>query len=346
MRRLFILLFLAVGVALFFLAVVPSNTEVSRLALVPEAADARSVDTKPIQILFTGDVMLDRGVAAHAIQKGDDSIILGVQELFSSVDAVVINIEGTITTNPSVAMPNHDDLRFTFDPRFAAWLKDIGVTVVSLSNNHTDDFGMAGLEETKILLRSVGIAYFGSPFNDSDLSTKITVQNKTLCFVGYEGFISTDPAPIAAEIARLRPECAFLAATMHAGEEYQPTYTTLQQTAAHAFIDAGADVVIGTHPHVVEPLEIYKDKAIFYSLGNFIFDQDFSFATEHGIAVRATWEDEKTQYVLIPITIQGSEVKVTHDEETAKRTLTSLINEQVPPDIATAILSTHSFMLP
>lgn len=298
-------------------------------------------EEKPIQMLFTGDLMLDRGVAGHAKAVGDEALLAGVKELFDGMDAIVPNLEGTITTNPSVA--SHDDLRFTFDPHYAKFLKDEGITVVSLSNNHSDDFGADGYSQTKTNLDAAGIASFGSPANDKDFSAQVKVQNKNVCFVGYEGFINIDPAPIAAEVARIRPDCDFVVATMHAGEEYQPTFTPLQARAAHAFIDAGADVVIGTHPHVVEPLEIYKGKPIFYSLGNFLFDQDFSWPTEHGLAVRISWSKDKTQYTLIPITIQGQETRVTSDADDVARTLAALVNANLPADIAVSVTDAHSF---
>jgi poly-gamma-glutamate synthesis protein (capsule biosynthesis protein) len=128
---------------------------------------------------------------------------------------------------------------------------------------------------------------------------------------------------------------------MHAGVEYDPGYTLEQQAAAHAFIDAGADVVIGTHPHVVEPLEIYNGKPIFYSLGNFLFDQDFSFATTHGLAVNLVWTNGKTSYQLIPIVIKGAEVSYPGETDRLK-TLSALVSPFLSPEIAVSIMQNAS----
>jgi poly-gamma-glutamate synthesis protein (capsule biosynthesis protein) len=233
-------------------------------------------------------------------------------------------------------------LQFTFDPRFAGFLKNIGITAVSLSNNHTFDFGLSGYESTKNFLTQAGILSFGSPHNEDNLFTKIELHGKTLCLVGYEGFIASNPAPIAEEIARIRPSCDIVAATMHAGEEYFLGYTNQQQEVAHSFIDAGADVVIGTHPHIVEPLEIYKGKAIFYSLGNFIFDQNFSYETTHGLAVHMEWNGSETRYTLVPITIQHEEVSFSDTADSTK-TLSALIDSNLQKNIADAITETRSF---
>jgi len=303
-----------------------------------------ATDTEPVHSLFVGDTMLDRNVALHAKTAGDESLIAQVERMFLGVDATVANLEGTITTNESVSAQDNSALQFTFNPHFANFLKRIGITAVSLSNNHAFDFGESGYESTKNFLAQAGIISFGSPHNNDELSTEISAHGKNLCLVGYEGFVAPDPAPIVAEITRIRPSCYIVVATMHAGEEYLSGYTIQQQEAAHSFIDAGADVVIGTHSHVVEPIEIYKEKAIFYSLGNFLFDQNFSFETTHGIAVDMEWNGIEMRYTLVPITIRNEEVSFSDSADSAK-TLSSLINNILSKDIKSSILETSSFIL-
>jgi poly-gamma-glutamate capsule biosynthesis protein CapA/YwtB (metallophosphatase superfamily) len=282
--------------------------------------EAIPVET-PVHLLFTGDAMFDRGIALYVEKNGIDSLFVDVKDVFARQDGVIVNLEGVITTNASVSIPNHANLRFTFAPDYLQILKDIGVLAVSLSNNHTDDFGDSGLIETRKFLSNAGIAYFGAPDNADGLSTSLKLKNQTVCLVGYEGFIRSDVAPLVAEILRIRDGCDFLAATMHAGEEYQLTPTLFQQHAARAFIDAGADIVIGTHPHVVQPLEIYKGKPIFYSLGNFMFDQDFSWETEHGIAVAVSIGNASTSVSIIPTAIRYGRASLTDSGIDAERTM-------------------------
>lgn len=295
-----------------------------------------------VTFLFTGDVMLDRGVANHARNYGDDSLFSGVKSVMEEVDAVVVNLETTLTTLPSVAVGM--DLRFTSDPRFAKLLKDLNVDVATLSNNHTDDFGAEGLASTRKYLTDAGIEYYGSPHNRAgELSLVTEIEGITVCFVGYEGFIATNPEPIAAEIKRIDPGCKYTVATMHAGDEYTPEPSEIQVTAARAFIDAGADVVVGSHPHIVQPLELYQGKPIFYSLGNFMFDQDFSWATTHGLLVQAAFTSDAVTYTLVPIDIIKAEASVSGDAADSERTLTMLKHSSWSEDFSAQVLRTKTF---
>lgn len=303
-----------------------------------------SQESEPVHLLFTGDVMLDRAVAQRMQEQGAQTVLRSVERLFLGVDAVIINLEGTITSQASVSIPDHSRLEFTFDPSMATFLAENGVTAVSLSNNHTDDFGAGGYAQTKSFLSQAGIASFGSPDNHGELSTSLVIHGKHICLVGYEGFIHASTTLVAAEIQRIRPECDLLVATMHAGTEYLSGHTWQQEQAAHAFIDAGADLVIGTHPHVVEPLEIYKGKAIFYSLGNFIFDQDFSFETTHGLVVDLEWDGSQFRYVFVPISIQRE--KVSFPDPIARlQTLQALVDSHMTSDVQSAILQSYTLIL-
>jgi gamma-polyglutamate biosynthesis protein CapA len=197
----------------------------------------------------------------------------------------------------------------------------LGFTAVNLANNHTLDFGQSGYEETKENLAKDDILYFGSPSNNEDLSTQINVRGKLICLVGYEEFINPEPQTILDEIHSLQASCYRIIVFAHWGVEYLPTPSDKQKTLAHSFIDAGADVIIGSHPHVVQPLEVYKNKAIFYSLGNFVFDQNFSFETTHGLAVQVEFSDTETHFTLAPISILNEEVSVSSTTETSNFSL-------------------------
>lgn len=302
----------------------------------------RALPERKVTILFTGDVMLDRGVANHARKHGDDSLFKGVRKVMLNADAVVVNLETTVTTLPSVAVGM--DLRFTSDPRFMPLLKDLAVDVATLSNNHTDDFGTEGLATTRQHLTDAGIEYLGSPHNRADeLSLVADIEGSIVCFVGYEGFIATDPRPIAAEIERIGDQCRYTVATMHAGDEYMPEPSLVQVSAAHAFIDAGADVVIGTHPHIVQPLEMYKGKPIFYSLGNFMFDQDFSWETTHGLLVRVSLADDAVTYTLTPVDISQAEASVATDPDTIETILGMLRHSSWSEEFKTQMLGATTF---
>ena len=263
---------------------------------------------EPIRILFVGDLMFDRGVARHASLYGADSLMKGAQSFLQGNDVVIGNLEGTITTEKSVA--SRTTLHFTFDPKFADVLRQAGFTILGQANNHASDFYRAGFKSTQAYLDGAGIGHFGSAYNDDQLSTTTLVRGKRLCFVGYHDLYTHDELPIIAEIVHVRSSCDFVTVFAHWGEEYKLEASPRQVQLAHEFIDAGADLVIGAHPHVVQPIETYKGKEIFYSLGNFVFDQGLSFWTEHGLAVRALLYEDRTEFELIPTELNAAEVRV------------------------------------
>lgn len=270
-------------------------------------------------ILFVGDIMLDRNVARHAMASSTDVLFAQVLPLMKSADARVANLEGTITTNPSIAQVDHTILHFTFDPSLAqAALSPLNLSAVSLANNHSYDFGRTGYDSTRSYLDAWGIKPFGNPYNARALSTTVDVRGKQFCLVGYHSLYGATTTEVVGEITALWSACYKVIVFAHWGVEYQPVANAAQQAQAHEFIDAGADLVIGAHPHVVENIETYKGKAIFYSLGNFMFDQDFSWATTHGLAVKATFGATSTTFVLTPITIVGQEASVANEADAAR----------------------------
>jgi poly-gamma-glutamate synthesis protein (capsule biosynthesis protein) len=268
----------------------------------PEALISLATPTEePLSVLFVGDIMLDRAVAQYARQEGDEALFAGAKSLFNSADLLVGNLEGSITTNASIAEQDPKILKFTFDPRFAKLLRDIGFDAVSLANNHALDFGTDGYDQTLDFLHQEGIAPFGHPLNTKDLSTTLIFKGQTLCLVGYHSLFDPESAWVAAEIKKLRPTCDRVIVFAHWGEEYSHEPTAHQTLMAHTFVDLGADLVIGAHPHVVQPLEVYKNRVIFYSLGNFLFDQGFQPEVKRGVAVRVEFASSSTRFMLAPV---------------------------------------------
>ena len=273
----------------------------------PAYAPTRAPEEIPVRVLFVGDLMLDRNVGKSADADGVASLFsTSTRDLFADADARIANLEGAVTTNPSIARVNHNILHFTFDPGVVRQALDLlHISAVSLANNHTFDFGARGYTETQGRVEASGVAVLGHPYNATgSISTVLTVNDKTLCLIGFHSLYDADTAPVVGEITTLRPFCWRVIVFAHWGDEYQVRSNTAQQEAGHEFIDAGADLVVGAHPHVVQEYEVYKHKAIFYSLGNFMFDQNFSWATTHGLAVRADFYEDKTGFTLTPMTIE------------------------------------------
>jgi len=296
-----------------------------------------------INMLFVGDMMFDRSVSVYARKKGVDVLFGKSLDLFEGRDIVAGNLEGTITKNRSIAEKDHSILHFTFDPLYAGLLKSLHFSLVSLANNHASDFYEHGYIETVDYLMSGDIIAFGSPRNDKNIVKTVRVKGQNICFVGYHDLYTYDPEPAYDAVSSSKGDCSYIVVYPHWGEEYEVIQSRRQVELAHRFIDAGADLVIGAHPHVVQPLEIYKGKAIFYSLGNFMFDQYFSFETTHGLAVSAVLSEDSVQFEVIPTSVVGMEL-TKGEGEARKKILKALVNnDSLPESIRKSVLESGKF---
>lgn len=269
------------------------------------AENAQEIKVKPIKMLFGGDVMLDRSVRLSITQKGVGFLTEKIKSIFENQDVVMINLEGPVTSNASisnVAMDNPNHYRFTFDrDQTKDFFKLNNVNVVSVGNNHILNFGEGGEQETRTFLEENNIAYIGMPHMQENNSVIKEVKNKKIGFVTYNYSDGLTRDEIVDEIKKIKSESNFVVVSAHWGSEYNLQESENQKTLAHMFVDGGADVIIGSHPHVVQPIEIYKDKVIFYSLGNMIFDQYFSQDVRERLIVNLILEDDKVSFILVPI---------------------------------------------
>ncbi len=255
-------------------------------------------------ILAFGDMMLDRDVREKMNTFGADYPFEKIKRFLIGSDIVVANAEGAFTSNPSKTVGTLDaPLLFTFDPEALTVIKKLGFTLFSQANNHSYNFGRKGLDESERYIESNGMDFFGDPLNQDFHSYMTTIRGQKIAFVGYHEFAYDGFDVVIKEIKSLKEQHAFVIVYPHWGIEYDEGMTQGQITKAHDFIDAGADLILGAHPHVIEPIEIYKNKAIFYSLGNFIFDQSSVGPTGKGLAVGITITDENISYYLFPLSI-------------------------------------------
>lgn len=245
------------------------------------------VNSSTVSIQFFGDIMLDRNVAKAMGKDGLDYLLkdmYGDRGLDPRIDVTVANNEGPyaperVKTSKSIA--------FRFDPALAPQLKTYGFDVVSLANNHTLDMGWKNVDFTHQTLDAAGVGHFGDQIREGKEFTYVTTTaGQSIAFVGFNNTDHIlDLKKISAIILDAHARASTTIVMMHWGTEYQRASNKNQQTFAHFLIDQGVDAVIGAHPHVVEEAEIYKGKPIFYSLGNFIFDQYFSTDTQEGLSV-------------------------------------------------------------
>ena len=326
---------------------------------IPEpAAETTSTPKEEIptfSLLAVGDIMLDRSVMLKTQDAKDyNHPFLLIDPLLKEYDLHLANLEGPITTNKSIANGTGGArFTFTFSPNFVEPLKN-RFQFLSLANNHELNFGQKGVAQTRKYLGDAGVQYFGDPENKAGLIAVTTTYNGiSLAFVGYHQLVETGFDTVVNEIKKLNTEVDVVIVMPHWGTEYvldKPT--PLQKQEAHEMIDSGADIIIGAHPHVTQPIEMYKDKVIFYSLGNFVFDQYFSPETMTGLAVGMQFEKQKENidvtYHLIPLDINGvSQPSVASDtkKETVLRMLQkySIADENFKQNIAS---STFNSLIP
>lgn len=256
--------------------------------------------------VFVGDMMLSRAVATRMVRHGADYPFLKVADFIRHADIAFANLETPIT--PGAPVPS-GAMVFRADDSAGAALARAGFDIVSLANNHTPNFGEVGLLNTLNNLEKAEVKYAGAG-KDIDQATKPVYIEKSGITFAFLAYTDGNIVPSEYEANTNRAGTAFMKksnmittvrdirknksadiiiVSMHAGDEYVPEPHTLQKEFARAAIDAGADMVIGHHPHVIQTTEVYKGKYIFYSLGNFIFDQMFSLETRTGLVVQAVF---------------------------------------------------------
>ncbi|MEF3244839.1 MAG: AmmeMemoRadiSam system protein B [Caldisericaceae bacterium] len=267
--------------------------------------------------IFTGDIMLDRSVNKLMQAFGFDYPFEKITKTLSSIDYVVGNLEGPILYNKKPYIRN--SLNFSFDKKTAVVLSSTHFNILSLANNHTDNSGAKGLTETREILKAHSITPIGDPlyFND-----KFTYKENNTLFLAFNFTYFFDNTAIkTVQKVRETYKDAFIIVLVHWGEEYIPISSSYVRTIAHQIIDVGGDIIIGSHPHVVQEVELYhsegrnKDSLIFYSLGNFIFDQYFSKETQMGLAVGLIKDKDYQEFILIPIDLTNSQPKLMEEKE-------------------------------
>lgn len=210
-------------------------------------------------------------------------------------------------------------LIFHASPDAIAGLELAGLDIVSTANNHARDCGPHGVEFTLSWLRSHGIEPVGSAETAAKAHAGVVIARNGIRFgfLGYtfdqkngnwkdidERIAMTDIPTMQSDVMDIRKRCDVVIVSMHNGVEYTLKPTEAQAAFAHAAIDAGATLVVGHHPHVVQPEENYKNGVIFYSLGNFVFDQYQRALTQHGELVEVSFLGKKILSIhIMPVRI-------------------------------------------
>ena len=280
----------------------------------PPLSCAERITSESITIVAVGDVMLSRMVGERIRLIGDPKApFLETAEILEKADITFCNLESPFYDDDLL---DEEWLIFGAEPTTIEGLKYAGFDIVSLANNHFGDQGVAGMLFTFTHLNENRIEYIGAGKNEEKArEPKIIERNGVkFAFLGYndvkpaiqKGYMATSEKPGVAvltkdnlmeDIKRAKERAQVVIVSIHWGIEYETSPTERQITFAHLAIDSGASLVLGHHPHVIQPLEEYKDGYIFYSLGNFVFDQMWSEETRKGLIAEIIFEDGQIKKV-------------------------------------------------
>jgi len=262
-------------------------------------------------IVAVGDIMLGRMVEGLMERRGADYPFRKLSGTLGDADAALGNLEGPINSD-HVRTPE-GSLAFSFSPETSRTLAENHFAILSLANNHTYDFGENGFADTRRYLESRSIRAIGHPRRvDSKYVYTRNINGRQFSFVSLNATSYFDVIAAVSLVSEVRKDHtgAFLVVLIHWGIEYNLMQNDAQRSLAHKLVDSGADAVIGSHPHVVQGIESYNHKLIFYSLGNFIFDQYFSRETQEGLMLRLEVGDKKANCRLIPLQITTSQPQI------------------------------------
>lgn len=282
-------------------------------------------NAEKVTLLFLGDLMLDRYNRDLMNRNGEEWITEKIEKSFWENDLNIANLEGPVTMEESVSVGSvegsRDNYVFTFDEKHTkAFLEYNKIGLVNLGNNHILNFGKEGLKQTEDFLVKNEVEYFGDIQDDGEVFLEKSVNGKKIAFVCYNQFSGNGFDAVIGKVEELEDTNDITIVYAHWGTEYELEENENQREKAHEFIDAGADLIIGSHPHVIQPIELYKNKAIFYSLGNFIFDQYFSADTMMGLGVEVViLNDNEFDFVLKPLQLQkNGQIEVVGEVEGEK----------------------------
>lgn len=269
-----------------------------------------------IIINAVGDIMLAGRWVPVLKAKGYDHPFGGVKAELAGGDINLANLESPIATCGSECTSKQ--FRFRAEPAVAKAVRAAGFNLVTLANNHSMDFGGEALAETLRHLDSAGIAWIGAGANldEARKMALYTIKGKKVAFLGYSltqpieffaGKTRPGTAPgyeklVTADVASARRQADYVIVSFHWGKEASSTVQDYQRKAAHNAIDAGADVIIGHHPHVLQGIELYKQGIIFYSLGNFTFASK-STTADVSVLVRLRLDEKQRTAEILPLDV-------------------------------------------
>ncbi len=290
----------------------------------PEPTPDLAAEPQILTVVATGDIMLGGTGSEFYHRDNYDYAFTRVRDILVGADIFIGNVETALTVSDESLVEKK--YRFRNPPvPVAAALARAGMDVAILANNHSLDYGYAGLAQTRAALRGAGVHPIGAGATQAEArqAAIISVGDRRLGFLAYsntfpEEFWARDDRPgtafgheqhVREDVAALKAqEVDIVIVSFHWGREGTTELRDYQPLLAHSAIDAGADVVIGHHPHILQAVEQYKRGVIFYSLGNFTFGSYSRIARDSAIARIEFIDGELRRIELIPIDVFNQRV--------------------------------------
>lgn len=302
------------------------------------------LDDAPYSLIAVGDIMLG-GRGKKAIREhGRNYPFAAILPLLQRASIVMGNLEGPLART---AQPEQRRYSYRVNPELASCLTSAGIRVVTLANNHLLDCGRAGVVETLQALARAGAKPLGAAVNERAAHQPVIeeVGPLRIGLLGYywnrrcaatpdlPGSALDTPAVLESDIRALRKQVDRVVVTFHWGVPYERDPSPEDRAKARFAVDCGADAVVGHHPHIIQPFEIYRGCPIFYSVGNFAFGSGNSRA--EGLLVAFRFENRKTTVHVYPVYVKNRDPRVAFQPKvlrgnTAKRELRRLAEISAP----------------
>ncbi len=269
--------------------------------------------TEPLVLLFAGDVTLSDNVERFVGDK--TGYIFERWKPGNDADVFMVNLEHPITTSSERVVKKFN---FKMNPSYGSILKDAGVSIVTSANNHIYDYGYAGIHDTMAYLDSLNIPYVGVGKNLADARKPVILdrKGKKIGFLGYygwggdfaagpktAGYAPRSTGHVVEDVRKLRPKVDLVVVNFHWGTEREALPEEWQVRLGRKTIDAGADVVVGHHPHVLQGIERYRGKIIAYSLGNFVFGGNSLHTYDTGV-LKIVLDHDSLHAELLPVSVR------------------------------------------
>ena len=292
-------------------------------------------------LCFAGDISLaDDAVTTAKLQENDNDLSQCISpellKIMNEADLMCVNNEFTFSTNGSPL----EGKTYTFrsNPERVMFLEEMGVDIALLANNHVHDYGEISLLDTLDTLNSAGIKYFGAGKNLEEAMSPVyfEIDGKTIAYVAAsraEKYKMTpqatedsagilrcyDPALFIEVIKEADANADFVIANVHWGTEYSTVLEEAQLTTGKQYIDAGADVIIGSHSHCLQGMEYYNGKPIIYSLGNYWFNSKTLDSMLIQLHFSGDSTSERLEVQMVPAIQSDCTVQFARDEEEQER---------------------------